>query len=118
MTKTLYTGVQILDGSGADPFAGEVLVEGNRIGEIARDGQQIARDGSRVMTISPGPFDTPLFGAMPANAHRRLLDAAQFPDRAGKPAEYGQLVVSIVENPMLNGETIRLDGALRMPPKG
>jgi hypothetical protein len=51
------------------------------------------------MTISPGPFDTPLFTSMPPNAYQRLLDAAQFPKRAGKPAEYGQLVVSIVENP-------------------
>ena len=79
--------------------------------------REFARDGIRVMTISPGPFDTPLFGAMPANAHQRLLDAAQFPNRAGKPAEYGQLVVSIVENPMLNGESIRLDGAIRMGPR-
>lgn len=76
--------------------------------------REFARDGIRVMTISPGPFDTPLFGSMPPNAYQRLLDAAQFPKRAGKPAEYGQLVVSIVENPMLNGESIRLDGAIRM----
>ncbi len=79
--------------------------------------REFAREGIRVMAISPGPFDTPLFGAMPTNAHQRLLDAAQFPDRPGKPAEYGQLVVSIVENPMLNGESIRLDGALRMGPR-
>ena len=79
--------------------------------------REFAREGIRVMTISPGPFDTPLFGAMPTNAHQRLLDAAQFPTRAGKPAEYGQLVVSIVENPMLNGESIRLDGAIRMGPR-
>ncbi len=79
--------------------------------------REFAREGIRVMAISPGPFDTPLFGSMPTNAHQRLLDAAQFPNRAGKPAEYGQLVVSIVENPMLNGESIRLDGALRMGPR-
>ena len=79
--------------------------------------REFARDGIRVMTISPGPFETPLFGSMPANAHQRLLDAAQFPRRAGKPEEYSQLVVSIVENPMLNGESIRLDGALRMGPR-
>jgi hypothetical protein len=54
---------------------------------------------------------------MPRNAYRRLVEAAQFPKRPGKPAEYGQLVVSIVENPMLNGESIRLDGALRMGPR-
>ncbi|NNE84581.1 MAG: SDR family NAD(P)-dependent oxidoreductase [Alphaproteobacteria bacterium] len=79
--------------------------------------REFAREGVRVMTISPGPFDTPLFASMPPNAYQRLLDAAQFPKRAGNPAEYGQLVVSIVENPMLNGESIRLDGALRMGPR-
>ncbi len=79
--------------------------------------REFARAGIRVMTISPGPFDTPLFTSMPRNAYRRLVEAAQFPKRPGKPAEYGQLVVSIVENPMLNGESIRLDGALRMGPR-
>jgi NAD(P)-dependent dehydrogenase (short-subunit alcohol dehydrogenase family) len=79
--------------------------------------REFAREGVRVMTISPGPFDTPLFASMPPNAYQRLLDAAQFPKRAGDPAEYGQLVVSIVENPMLNGESIRLDGAIRMGPR-
>ncbi|MFT5180192.1 MAG: NAD(P)-dependent dehydrogenase (short-subunit alcohol dehydrogenase family) [Alphaproteobacteria bacterium] len=79
--------------------------------------REFAREGVRVMTISPGPFDTPLFASMPENAYQRLLDAAQFPKRAGKPAEYGQLVVSIVENPMLNGESVRLDGAIRMGPR-
>ena len=79
--------------------------------------REFARDGIRVMAISPGPFDTPLFASMPPNAYQRLLDAAQFPKRAGKPQEYGQLVVSIVENPMLNGESIRLDGAIRMGPR-
>ena len=91
--------------------------KGGVVGMAIALAREFARDGIRVMTISPGPFDTPLFGAMPANAHQRLLDAAQFPDRAGKPAEYGQLVVSIVENPMLNGESIRLDGAIRMGPR-
>lgn len=79
--------------------------------------REFARSGIRVMTISPGPFDTPMFRSMPANAHQRLLDDAQFPRRAGDPREYGQLVVDIVGNPMLNGESIRLDGALRMGPR-
>jgi NAD(P)-dependent dehydrogenase (short-subunit alcohol dehydrogenase family) len=79
--------------------------------------REFARSGIRVMTISPGPFDTPMFRSMPENAYRRLLDDAQFPKRAGDPREYGQLVVDIVENPMLNGESIRLDGALRMGPR-
>ncbi|MEK9662773.1 MAG: SDR family oxidoreductase, partial [Alphaproteobacteria bacterium] len=79
--------------------------------------REFARDGVRVMAISPGPFDTPMFRSMPPNAYQRLLDDAQFPKRPGDPREYGQLVVDIVENPMLNGESIRLDGALRMGPR-
>jgi 3-hydroxyacyl-CoA dehydrogenase/3-hydroxy-2-methylbutyryl-CoA dehydrogenase len=54
---------------------------------------------------------------MPPKAYQRLVDAAQFPRRAGKPSEYAQLVTSIIENPMLNGESIRLDGAIRMGPR-
>ena len=79
--------------------------------------REFAREHIRVMTISPGPFDTPLFESMPPKAHQRLLEAAQFPSRAGKPSEYAQLVTSIIENPMLNGESIRLDGAIRMGPR-
>jgi NAD(P)-dependent dehydrogenase (short-subunit alcohol dehydrogenase family) len=79
--------------------------------------REFARHGIRVMTISPGPFDTPMFRSMPPNAYQRLLDDAQFPRRPGDPREYGQLVIDIVENPMLNGESIRLDGALRMGPR-
>lgn len=79
--------------------------------------REFARSGIRVMTISPGPFDTPMFRSMPPTAYQRLLDDAQFPKRPGDPREYGQIVVSIVENPMLNGESIRLDGALRMGPR-
>lgn len=79
--------------------------------------REFARHGIRVMTISPGPFDTPLFRSMPEGAYQRLLDDAQFPRRPGDPREYGQLVIDIVGNPMLNGESIRLDGALRMGPR-
>ena len=79
--------------------------------------REFARHGIRVMTISPGPFDTPMFRSMPEGAYQRLLDDAQFPRRPGDPREYGQLVIDIVENPMLNGESIRLDGALRMGPR-
>jgi len=71
MTKTLYTGVQILDGSGADPFAGEVLVEGNRIREIAREGQQIARNGSRVID---GGGATLMPGLVESHMHVSFLD--------------------------------------------
>lgn len=73
--------------------------------------------GIRVCTIAPGLFDTPLLAALPEEARLALGAGVPFPQRLGLPAEYAQLAVSIAENRMLNGETIRLDGALRMPPK-
>ena len=73
--------------------------------------------GVRVCTIAPGLFDTPLLAALPEEARLALGAGVPFPQRLGQPAEYAQLAISIAENPMLNGETIRLDGALRMPPK-
>jgi NAD(P)-dependent dehydrogenase (short-subunit alcohol dehydrogenase family) len=73
--------------------------------------------GIRVCTIAPGLFDTPLLVALPEEARLALGAGVPFPQRLGLPAEYAQLAVSIAENRMLNGETIRLDGALRMPPK-
>jgi NAD(P)-dependent dehydrogenase (short-subunit alcohol dehydrogenase family) len=73
--------------------------------------------GIRVCTIAPGLFDTPLLAALPEPAREALGAGVPFPQRLGRPAEYAQLAVSVAENPMLNGETIRLDGALRMPPK-
>ena len=78
---------------------------------IARD---LARNGIRVCTIAPGIFDTPLLGGLPEDVRASLGAQAPFPQRLGLPAEYAQLAQQIVENPMLNGETIRLDGALRM----
>ena len=80
----------------------------------ARD---MASRGVRVVTIAPGLFDTPLLAALPEEARRALGAGVPFPPRLGRPAEYARLVEQIVANPMLNGETIRLDGALRMPPK-
>ncbi|WP_059103113.1 3-hydroxyacyl-CoA dehydrogenase [Shouchella shacheensis] len=81
----------------------------------------IARDlstlGIRVMTIAPGLFETPLFASLPDKAKQALGEMTPFPSRLGYPAEYAQLAKSIIENPMLNGETIRLDGAIRMQPK-
>ncbi|HEY9134829.1 MAG TPA: SDR family NAD(P)-dependent oxidoreductase, partial [Pseudomonadales bacterium] len=81
----------------------------------------IARDlknfGIRVMTIAPGIFNTPLMALMPDAKTQPLVDMVQYPQRLGKPEEYGQLAVHIVENSYLNGETIRLDGAIRMAPK-
>jgi NAD(P)-dependent dehydrogenase (short-subunit alcohol dehydrogenase family) len=81
---------------------------------IARDlaGQRI-----RVVTIAPGLFDTPLFGALPPDAIAALGAQVPHPSRLGHPSEYAALAAHIVANPMLNGETIRLDGALRMAPK-
>lgn len=81
---------------------------------IARD---LSRTGIRVMTIAPGLFFTPLFEQIPPEALASLEQQVPFPSRLGKPAEYAQMVKSIVENPMLNGEVIRLDGAIRMAPK-
>jgi 3-hydroxyacyl-CoA dehydrogenase / 3-hydroxy-2-methylbutyryl-CoA dehydrogenase len=80
----------------------------------ARD---LARFGIRVCTIAPGLFDTPLLAALPEEARRKLGEQIPFPPRLGRPEEFAGLACHIAENPMLNGETIRLDGALRMPPK-
>lgn len=81
---------------------------------IARD---LARDGIRVCTIAPGLFWTPMFQGLPQEAIDSLSAGVPFPNRLGKPEEYAQLAQSIIANPMLNGETIRLDGALRMAPR-
>jgi 3-hydroxyacyl-CoA dehydrogenase / 3-hydroxy-2-methylbutyryl-CoA dehydrogenase len=80
----------------------------------ARD---LASVGIRVCTIAPGLFDTPLLAGLPQKARDSLGAGTPFPRRLGRPSEYAQLVAQIAENPMLNGETIRLDGALRMPPR-
>ncbi|MGA8943056.1 MAG: 3-hydroxyacyl-CoA dehydrogenase [Thermoactinomyces sp.] len=79
--------------------------------------RELARYGIRVMTIAPGLFDTPLFASLPREARESLGKMVPFPSRLGFPDEYARLVQNIVENPMLNGETIRLDGAIRMQPK-
>jgi NAD(P)-dependent dehydrogenase (short-subunit alcohol dehydrogenase family) len=79
--------------------------------------RELSRGGVRVMTIAPGLFDTPLLAGLPEPARKALGEGVPFPARLGDPAEYAQLVCSIAENTMLNGETIRLDGALRMPPR-
>jgi NAD(P)-dependent dehydrogenase (short-subunit alcohol dehydrogenase family) len=81
---------------------------------IARD---LARHGIRVCTIAPGLFRTPLLAGLPQAAQDSLSAAVPFPSRLGEPDEYARLVQHICENAMLNGETIRLDGALRMAPK-
>lgn len=81
---------------------------------IARD---LSRDGIRVMTIAPGLFLTPMMLGLPKEAQESLGKQVPFPSRLGRPEEYGLLVQQIVENVMLNGETIRLDGAIRMAPR-
>ena len=81
---------------------------------LARD---LARLGIRVCTIAPGTFDTPLLAALPQDARDALGEQIPFPSRLGRPEEFAALACHIAENGMLNGETIRLDGALRMPPK-
>jgi len=81
---------------------------------IARD---LSRSGIRVCTIAPGIFKTPMLASLPEKVQDALGAQVPFPSRLGLPDEYAQLAQSIIENPMLNGETIRLDGALRMAPK-
>ncbi|MDQ0201351.1 3-hydroxyacyl-CoA dehydrogenase [Neobacillus ginsengisoli] len=81
---------------------------------IARD---LAKNGIRVVTIAPGLIETPLFGSLSEKAKAALEQQVPFPSRLGRPSEYAQLTQSIIENVMLNGETIRLDGAIRMSPK-
>jgi NAD(P)-dependent dehydrogenase (short-subunit alcohol dehydrogenase family) len=81
---------------------------------IARD---LSRDGIRVMTILPGLFLTPMFDSLSEEAKKSLAASVPFPSRLGNPKEYAALAVHICENVMLNGECIRLDGALRMAPK-
>jgi NAD(P)-dependent dehydrogenase (short-subunit alcohol dehydrogenase family) len=79
--------------------------------------REFAPIGIRVMTVAPGIFDTPLLAALPEAARVSLGQQVPFPSRLGRPAEYGALVRHIIENEMLNGEVIRLDGALRMAPR-
>ncbi|TIN80050.1 3-hydroxyacyl-CoA dehydrogenase [Mesorhizobium sp.] len=81
---------------------------------VARD---LARSGIRVCTIAPGIFKTPMMAGMPQEVQDTLGAAVPFPSRLGEPSEYAALVLHIIENQMLNGETIRLDGAIRMAPK-
>jgi NAD(P)-dependent dehydrogenase (short-subunit alcohol dehydrogenase family) len=91
--------------------------KGGIVGMTLPAARDLAGRGIRVVTIAPGLFDTPLLAALPEDARHALGEGVPFPRRLGEPAEYAQLAQQIAENPMLNGETIRLDGALRMPPK-
>jgi NAD(P)-dependent dehydrogenase (short-subunit alcohol dehydrogenase family) len=79
--------------------------------------REFARNGIRVVSIAPGLFDTPLLAGLPPQVKQELGATVPFPSRLGRPEEYARLALAIITNPMLNGEIIRLDGALRMPPK-
>ena len=91
--------------------------KGGVVGMTLPAARDMAARGVRVVTIAPGLFDTPLLAALPEEAREALGAGIPFPSRLGLPEEYAQLVEQVVANPMLNGETIRLDGALRMPPR-
>ncbi len=91
--------------------------KGGVVGMTLPIARELARYGIRVMTIAPGIFWTPLLGSLPQDAQDSLGKQVPFPSRLGHPDEYALMVESIILNPMLNGETIRLDGAIRMAPK-
>jgi NAD(P)-dependent dehydrogenase (short-subunit alcohol dehydrogenase family) len=91
--------------------------KGGVVGLTLPAARDLARVGIRVCTIAPGLFDTPLLAGLPDEARAALGAQVPHPPRLGLPGEYAQLACHIAENAMLNGETIRLDGALRMPPK-
>jgi len=103
-----------------DGQVGQVAYAASKGGVVAMTlptARDLAQYGIRVNTIAPGLFDTPLLAALPEEAREKLGAGIPFPQRLGRPAEYAQLACQIAENRMLNGETIRLDGALRMPPR-
>jgi NAD(P)-dependent dehydrogenase (short-subunit alcohol dehydrogenase family) len=91
--------------------------KGGIVGMTLPAARDLAVAGVRVCTIAPGTFDTPLLGALPEENRQALAAAIPFPSRLGRPDEFAALAVQIIQNEMLNGETIRLDGALRMSPK-
>ena len=91
--------------------------KGGIVGLTLPAARDLASRGVRVVTIAPGTFDTPLLAALPEEARNELGEQIPFPSRLGDPVEFADLVAHVVGNPMLNGETIRLDGALRMAPR-
>jgi 3-hydroxyacyl-CoA dehydrogenase / 3-hydroxy-2-methylbutyryl-CoA dehydrogenase len=91
--------------------------KGGIVGMTLPAARDLAGSGVRVCTIAPGLFDTPLLAGLPEPARAALGEQVPHPRRLGRPEEYAALAAHIVENPMLNGEVIRLDGALRMPPR-
>ena len=91
--------------------------KGGVVGLTLPAARDLARLGIRVCTIAPGVFDTPLLAGLPEESRTALGEQIPFPPRLGRPDEYAQLALQIAENGMLNGEVLRLDGALRMPPR-
>lgn len=91
--------------------------KGGVVGMTLPIARELARYGIRVMTIAPGIFDTPMMAGLPEKARQSLAEQVPFPSRLGHPDEYAALAQHIIENEMLNGEVIRLDGAIRMAPK-
>jgi NAD(P)-dependent dehydrogenase (short-subunit alcohol dehydrogenase family) len=103
-----------------DGQIGQVAYAASKVGVVGMTlpmARELASSGIRVVTIAPGLFMTPMMAGLPEEARDSLGKQVPFPPRLGKPAEYAQLVRQVVENPMLNGETIRLDGAIRMAPR-
>src|ERR687892_314326 len=120
----------LVSGGAAGPSTASVAAFDGQIGQAAyaasKGGivaltlplaREFARVGIRVMTIAPGTFDTPLLAGLPQAARESLAQQVPFPSRLGRPEEYAALVRHVFENEMLNGEVIRLDGAIRMAPK-
>jgi NAD(P)-dependent dehydrogenase (short-subunit alcohol dehydrogenase family) len=91
--------------------------KGGIVGMTLPAARDLARSAIRVCTIAPGTFDTPLLAALPEESRQSLGASVPFPPRLGRPEEYARLACHIAENGMLNGETIRLDGAIRMAPR-
>ena len=91
--------------------------KGGIVGLTLPAAREMARFGIRVMTIAPGIFATPMLLGMPQNVQDSLAASIPYPSRLGTPEEYAKLAMHILDNVMLNGEVIRLDGAIRMPPK-
>jgi NAD(P)-dependent dehydrogenase (short-subunit alcohol dehydrogenase family) len=117
-----HRGVMVTTASIAafDGQIGQIAYSASKGGVVAMTlplARELARHGIRVVTIAPGVFQTPLLGGLPEAALQSLKEQAPFPPRLGKPEEYAALVQHIIENNMLNGETIRLDAAMRMAAK-
>ena len=103
-----------------DGQIGQVAYAASKGGVVALTlpvARELAGSGLRVMTIAPGIFDTPMMAGLPEDARNSLGKQVPFPQRLGRPEEYADLVKHIIENEMLNGEVIRLDGAIRMAPR-